>query len=33
MVAQMEALLAAANLGPDFEEARLAAKNPERFRI
>jgi len=33
MVAQMEALLAAANLGPDFEAARLAGKNPERFRI
>ena len=33
MVAQMEALLAAANLGPDFEAARLAGKNPEPFRI
>jgi len=33
MVLQMEALLAAASLGPDFEAARLAGKNPERFRI
>jgi len=33
MVAQMEALLAATNLGPDFEAARLAGKNPEPFRI
>ena len=33
IVAQMEALLKAANLGPEFEAVRLAGKNPERFRI
>lgn len=33
VVAQMEALLEAANLGPEFEAMRLASKNPERFRI
>ena len=33
MIAQMEALLEAANLGPEFEAMRLAGKNPERFRI
>jgi len=33
VVAQMEALLEAANLGPEFEAMRLAGKNPERFRI
>jgi hypothetical protein len=33
VVAQMEALLEAANLGPEFEAMRLAGKNAERFRI
>jgi hypothetical protein len=29
----MEALLEAAELGPEFEATRLAGKNPERFRM
>lgn len=33
MIAQMEALLEAAHLGAEFEAARLAGKNPERFQI
>jgi hypothetical protein len=31
IIAAMEASLKAANVGPAFEAARLAAKNPERF--
>jgi hypothetical protein len=33
IVQQMEALLAAAQLGPEFESARLMSKNRERFRM
>jgi hypothetical protein len=33
MVKQMEALLAAANLGPAFEAMRLTTKNKARFRM
>jgi hypothetical protein len=33
MIAQMEALLEAADLGAEFEAKRLAGKNPERFQI
>jgi hypothetical protein len=33
MVQQMEAMLKAAKLGPEFEAKRLASKNPERFRM
>jgi len=31
MVQQMEAMLRAAKLGPEFEAKRLKSKNPERF--
>ena len=31
VVKQMEALLAVAKLGPEFEALRLESKNPERF--
>jgi len=31
MVQQMEAMLRAAKLGPQFEAKRLKSKNPERF--
>ena len=31
MVQQMEAMLRAAELGPEFEAKRLKTKNPERF--
>ena len=33
IVQQMEALLAAAQLGPEFEALRLLSKNSERFRM
>jgi len=33
IVAQMEAVLRAANLGPEFEAMRLANKNPEPFKM
>jgi len=33
IVLQMEALLAAAQLGPEFELTRLTSKNRERFRM
>jgi hypothetical protein len=33
IVQQMEALLESAKLGPEFEEKRLASKNPERFQM
>lgn len=33
IVQQMEALLAAAQLGPEFEELRLLSKNRDRFRL
>jgi hypothetical protein len=32
IVQQMEALLTAAQLGPEFEELRLLSKNRDRFR-
>jgi hypothetical protein len=33
IVQQMEAMLAAAKLGPEFEAMRLRQKNSERFRM
>ena len=33
IVEQMEALLASAQLGPEFEAMRLLTKNKERFRM